>query len=182
MSENHAFVLRMLGRPADANARCLRTLAFAPDFGPCIGDIALIELELGDFVAAQQSLERLAALSNPSAAGQGRELVEALTGRGDARSLAARYAALPYNSRFDPDSGNALEGYDMPLVLMLLGEPALALDYIEKLGQSPGGTADWAVMMPAMDPIRCDPRFIAVVSNLKTTDPHFERVCSGKRS
>ena len=111
---------------------------------------------------------------------QGGELVAALTGNSDAAALAARYAALSYNSRFDPRSGNAIEGYDLPSVLMLLGEPALALDFVEKLAASPGGTADWTVMMPAMDPIRCEPRFVAVVSKLKTADPHFERVCAGK--
>ncbi len=83
-------------------------------------------------------------------------------------------------SKFDPASGNSLEGYDMPLVLVLLGENALALDYVERLAGELGGTADWAVMLPALDPIRCEPRFIAVVERLKTTDPHAEKVCAGK--
>lgn len=85
--------------------------------------------------------------------------------------------ALSHNSKFDPASGNALEGYDMPSVLMLLGERELALAYIEHLAGNLGGTVDWAVMLPAMDPIRCEPRFVAVVERMKTTDPHFAKAC-----
>ncbi len=181
VSENHAIALRMLGRDADAKARCQRTLAFAPDYGPCLGDVAIAELQLGELAAARSTLQRLAAVDNPSASAQGRELVDALEGKGDRHALAVRYAALPYNSRLDPTSGNAIEGYDMPSVLMLLGEPGLALDYVEKLAAELGGTADWTVMYPQMDPIRCEPRFIAVVKKLKTTDPHFAKVCQGKQ-
>ena len=28
--------------------------------------------------------------------------------------------------------------------------------------------------------IRCDPRFVAVVKKLKTTDPYYAKVCAGK--
>ena len=180
VSENHAFILRTLGRDADAKARCLRTLAFAPTYGPCLEDVALAELSLGNLDAAREILERQAAVDNPSAAGQGRELVAALKG-GDRRTLAMRYAALPYNSKFNPASGNSIEGYDMPSVLLLLGENALALDYLERLATELGGTADWTIMLPALDPIRCEARFIAVVQKLQTTDPHFAKVCVGKQ-
>ncbi len=180
VSENHAFILRTLGRDADARDRCLRTLAFAPSYGGCMEDIALVELRLGNLENAREMLERLAAVDNPGAAGQGRELMAAIEG-GEGESLARRYAALPFNSKFDPDSGNAMEGYNMPAVLMLLGANDRALEYVELLTRDPGGTADWAVMLPALDPIRCEPRFIAVVKKLKTTDPHFARVCQDKR-
>ncbi len=179
VSQNHAFVLRTLDRDADAKARCRRTLAFAPRYGPCLEDIALAELRLGHLEAARELLERQAAVDNPSAANQGRELIAALQG-GDRRALAMRYAALPYNSKFDPASGNSLEGYDLPSVLVLLGENALALDYLEHLAGELGGTADWAVMLPALDPIRCEPRFVAAVKKLKTTDPRHAAVCEGK--
>ena len=141
----------------------------------------MTELQLGNLAAARAALERVAAIDNPSASAQGSELVAALEGRDDRRALATRYAALPYNSRFDPGSGNVIEGYDMPYVLMLLDEPGLALDYLEKLAAEVGGTADWTVMFPQMDPIRCDPRFVAVVAKLKTTDPRYAKVCQGKR-
>jgi hypothetical protein len=90
--------------------------------------------------------------------------------------LAARYAALAVNSKLDPASGNALEDYDLVAVIVMLGEPELALSYLETMD----GFADWAIMLPAMDPIRCEPRFIAVVKKMKTTDPYYAKVCGGK--
>ena len=180
VSHNHAFVLSTLGRDVDAKARCLRTLAFAPTYGPCLEVKALAELALGNLDAARETLERRAAIDNPSAAGQGRELIAALKG-GDRRALAMRYAALPYNSKLDPASGNSLDGHNMPSVLVLLGEHALALDYVERLAGQPGTGTDWGIMLPALDPIRCEPRFKAVVARLKTTDPHAAKVCAGKQ-
>jgi hypothetical protein len=31
-----------------------------------------------------------------------------------------------------------------------------------------------------MDPIRCDPRFAAVIERLRTTDPHAPTICGKK--
>jgi len=56
----------------------------------------------------------------------------------------------------------------------------LALDYLERIAAEGGGYADWAIMLPAMDPIRCEPRFIAVVRKMKTRDPYYAKVCAGK--
>ena len=96
-------------------------------------------------------------------------------------ALAQRYAALPINSKLDLASKNLFEGFDMPAVLMLLGERELALANLERLVGNLGGTAEWAVVLPALDPIRCEERFVAVVKKLKTTDPHFAKVCGEKK-
>ncbi|HEV2606857.1 MAG TPA: hypothetical protein VGT79_02635, partial [Xanthomonadaceae bacterium] len=175
-----AFALRTLGRDAEARTVCMRELQFAPTYFGCMDDIAMADLQLRDFDAARSMLERLAATYNPSAAAQGRELIAALTGHGDRHALALRYAALPFNSFLDQASGNVLQGYDIVAVLMLLGEHELALDYLERIAGEVGGLADWSVMLPAMDPIRCEPRFVAVVKKLKTTDPYAAKVCAGK--
>jgi len=180
VAENHAFVLRTLGRDAEANSRCLRALEIDPGYPGCLEDVAIIALQSGDLDEARSMLERLAVAQKPAAAAQARELTEALAGRGDKRALARRYAALPFDSKFDATSSNALEGYDMPTVLMLLGESELALGYVERLAQNTGATGEWGVMLPAMDPIRCDPRFLAVVEKLKTKDPHAAKVCGKK--
>ena len=181
VAQNHAFVLRALGRDADAKARCLQVLAFDPNYGGCLEDVLMAELAMGDFAAARTTFARLAAAEKPSARAQGSELIDLLNGHGDKHALALRYAALPFNSKFDAASENVLEGYDIPSVLMLLGEPELTLAYIEKLTVTLGGTADWSVMLPAMDPIRCELRFIAVMKKMKTHDPHFAKVCGEKK-
>lgn len=180
VGENHAYVLRTLGRYAEAKALCMRILAFAPTYAACADDIAMVDLQTHDYTGARAMLERLAAVWNPGAAAQGRELTDALAGRGDRHALALRYAALPANSQLDPASGNALQDYDLVAVIVLLGEPERALSHLERNAGTTGGFADWATMLPAMDPIRCEPRFIAVVKKMRTTDPYYAQVCEGK--
>ncbi len=177
VAQNHAYALRALGRDDDARARCMTALQLDPSFGACWEDVGLAALQVGDFEAARSALQKQAALDNPSGADQARELVEALAGSGDRRALALRMAAHAWNSKFEPGSGNALEGANIPAVLMLLGEHELALEYVERLAGEPGGIADWAIMLPALDPIRCLQRFKAVVAQLKTSDPHAARGC-----
>jgi hypothetical protein len=133
-----------------------------------------------DWSVAQTMLQRFVAASNPSAGDQPREVVEALKGDTDKHVLARKLAALPFNSTVDPASGNAFEDQIVALVLVLLDEHALALDYIERDAGNLGNTIDWAVMLPQMDPIRCEPRFVAVVKKLKTTDPRHATECRGE--
>ncbi len=125
-------------------------------------------------------LERAAAAQNPSASTQGQEIVDALAGRADRHALAQRLAALRYNSNLDPASGNILTGYQIAAVLMILGERELTLSYLEVLAGELGGVAEWAMILPVMDPIRCDPRFVAIIQRLKTTDPYAAKVCAEK--
>ena len=35
-----------------------------------------------------------------------------------------------------------------------------------------------AVMRPSMGPIRCEPRFVAIIRKLATTGPRFDAVCA----
>ncbi len=180
VAENHAWILLALGHNADARTACLRVLQFAPTYQGCLAEVAMADLLSGDFDEAQAMLDRLAAAYNPGASGQGREIVSALSGHGDRHALAERMSTLPLRSRLDPSSGNALQDYQIVTVLMLLGEGKLALDYVDRLSRELGNEMDWAIMSPALDPIRCEPRFIAVVERLKTTDPHAAKVCAGK--
>jgi len=87
---------------------------------------------------------------------------------------------LRYNSNLDPASGNILNGYQIAAVLMILGEREITLSYLEVLAGELGGEAEWAMILPVMDPIRCDPRFVAIVQRLKTTDPYAAKVCAEK--
>ncbi len=181
IGENHAWILLALGRTADARTECLRVLEFAPTYQGCLGAVATADLLFGDFGEAREMLDRLAAVLNPSASGQGRELIAALSGQGDRHALAVRMSALPLRSRLDASSGNALEDYHVATVLMLLGEGQLTLDYVDRLSREVGNEMDWAIMSPALDPIRCEPRFRAIVERLKTSDPYEKTVCAGKR-
>lgn len=180
VAENHAWILMTLGRYADAKARCEKALELDPAYTACLEDVGMSELFLGNFDAAAVAFEREAASLNPSANAQGRELAEALSGRADKRALARRYLAFEPDSALKPGTGNTLTSYDIPIVIMLLGEHGMALDYLERLAPRDGGLSEWAIAVPIMDPIRCDPRFVAMVESLKTKDARAEKVC-GKR-
>jgi tetratricopeptide (TPR) repeat protein len=180
IADNHAFTLLTLGRNADARARCEQALEFAPSHPACLQYVGMADLLMGDIDAARPMLERYAAAQNPSASGEVQELVDALAGRADRHALALTLSKLPFNSQVDADSGNALEDPMVAAALMMLEEHALALDYMERIAGNLGNTMDWAIMLPAMDPVRCEPRFRALVKQLKTTDPHFAKVCAGK--
>jgi TolB-like protein/Tfp pilus assembly protein PilF len=180
VAENQSIVLRALGRNAEAKSRCQQALAFAPDYSACLGDIAMAELSMGQFAEARATLKKQAEIENPGASTQGDELFNALRSKSSKRDFAQRLAALGFNSKFDPASENLFEDYDMPSVLILLGEKEITLDYLERFSEIKGNYVDWAIMMPAMDPIRCEPRFVALVKKLKTHDPHFAKVCGGK--
>jgi len=180
VAENHSWILMTLGRYADAKARCEKALEVDPAYTACMEDIGMAELLLGNFDAAGGMFEREAALLNPSASTQGRELAAALSGRADRHALASRYATFDIDSALKQGTGNTLTSYDIAVVIMLLGEHGLTLDYLERLAGEDHGLADWAAQIPIMDPIRCDPRFLAVVENLKMTDAHAAKVCGAR--
>ena len=180
VAENHAYVLSTLGRISDANARCSKALGFAPDYRPCLSDTAFNDLLQGDLAGARTLLDRLATLAKPGSGSLDSALLEALAGNADRHAVAVRFAALPPDSNLNPASVTRLEDYQIPGALILLGEKALALAYVETLESTPGANASWAVMNPAVDAIRCEPRFKAVMQRLKATDPHAAKVCAEK--
>ncbi len=180
IGENHAWALLALDRNAEARARCLRVLEFAPNYSGCLEDAGVAALLSGDFAAAQPLLVRLATSINPSASGQSKALIDALTGRGNRHALALRLAALPHYSKTDPSSGNAFSAYTLPSVLMLLGEGDLALDFMERIVDDFGADVNWAVLPAAMDPIRCQPRFRALIKRIGAIDSRAAKVCVGK--
>ncbi len=181
VAENQSIVLRALGRNAEAKTRCQQALFFAPDYSACLGDIAMAELSMGQFAEARATLKKQAEIENPGASTQGDELFNALRSKSSKRDFAQKLTTLGFNSKFNPASKNLFEDYDIPSVLILLGEEEITLDYLERFSEIKGNYVDWAIMMPAMDPIRCEPRFVALVKKLKTKDPYFHKVCGGKK-
>ena len=178
VADNRAYVLLTLGRNAEARVACERVLSFAPDYLGCQRRIAQAEFLRGDAEAARPFLLRNAELSNPGAVPLVNAVVDALQGRGDRQALARRLAAFPGRSALDPTSGNIFSADEMPALLVMLGAPDLALDYLERRVDDPGQSpVEWPMMLPALDPIRCTPRFKALVQRLKTNDPRAATVC-----
>jgi len=180
VGQNLAVVLQSLGRYDESIAACERVLAFAPDYSGCHAQIGIGHLMRGAPEQARPYLTRYAELDNPSAVPQVGRLIDALTGKGDARAVAQQIAVTGSRSYLEQGSGTNFSLADAPLVLVMLGEPGLALDYLERTAAEEGGVPEWAMMMPAADPIRCDARFVALIAKLKTKDPRHAQVCGGK--
>jgi hypothetical protein len=158
------------------------TLDYAPDAILCTSVIGLSYLILGDREHARPFYDRWAASVGAGTDRQVADLFDALEGRADREAFARRLLALPRRSARDPTSGNLFGDLDIPVLLMLLDGPGLALDYLERESQSPKEVIDlsWAMLMPGFDPIRCDPRFVAAVERVQVVDRRAAKLCAGK--
>ncbi len=181
VAENHAYVLTALGRYEDARKVCEPIIAVEPDYFNCQLRAGMAELLGGRPGKARPFLIRAAEINNLSALPLVNEILDAVEGRGDRRTVARRLAAFPLRSDVTPGSGNIFSDGEIPGLLMLLGEPGLALGYVERHASGPFGSLDWAMVDLSMDPIRCDPRFQEVVRNLEITDLRAAKLC-GKQA
>jgi adenylate cyclase len=181
VADNRAMVLLTLGRLDEARSTCERTLEFAPDFVGCKVRIALAELMRGDPEAARPFLKSSLPPGSPRTLAQIDEVMDAVAGWGDRRAVALRLAGHSARSSLDPDSGSAFGTVETPVLLILLDAPDLALDYLERSVDHPENNIalpEWPMMLPTLDPIRCTPRFKALVERLKTRDPRAATVCA----
>ncbi|HQR24693.1 MAG TPA: hypothetical protein PL152_04945 [Steroidobacteraceae bacterium] len=178
VADNHAVVLIALGRYEDAKSSCQRIQTFAPDFIPCLIEIGISDIMLGKIEDARHSLVRAAELRNPSAVPVTNQLIDALSGRGDKHALAVRLASFSPRSFLEQGSGNAFDLQDVPILLIVLGEPQVALDYIQRHAGEPYGTLDYGMVRAALDPIRCDPRFQAAAKKLAINDVRAAKLCA----
>jgi len=155
-------------------------LAFAPDYDGCLDILAFIALLRGELDVAEPLLQRYAAAMDLGKEPLVKELLEAFAGRGDRDVLARRLAASGWQASFERDSGVLLYAAETPALLVALDRGELALDFLERLDGETGDEFAWAMVLPAIDPIRCDPRFVALVERRKIRDPHWQRVCAEK--
>jgi tetratricopeptide (TPR) repeat protein len=181
VADNHAWVLTALGRYDDAKVVCQRILEFAADFAPCHIDVGISDLMLGRPEEARHSFVRAAELVNPSAIPLANQLVDALSGRGDKHALALRLANFSPRSSLEQGSGNVFDQQDLLPLIVALGEPEVALDYIERHVDEPYGILDWGMVRAALDPIRCEPRFEAAAKKLAIKDVRAAVICAAHR-
>ena len=180
VASNLASMLSIAGRDEEAIAACTPTLEYAPDAILCTAVIGLSHLLLGDPERARPFYDRWAAAWGGGTDQQVAELFAVLDGRGDRKAFARGLLAFPERSWKDPGSGNLFGDLDVPVLLMLLGEPGLALDYVDRASRGNQIDLAWGVMMPSLDPIRCEPRFVAAVARMHLVDARAVTLCTGQ--
>jgi len=180
VASNLASMLSIAGRDKEAIAACLPTLEYAPDAILCSSVIGLSYLILGDRERARPFFDRWAASVGGGTERQVAELFEVLLGQGDRKAFVRRLLAFPARSWRDPQSGNLFSDLDVPVLLMLLGEQDHALDYVDRSSHGTGLDLAWGVLMPSLDPIRCEPRFVAAVERIRIVDHRAARLCASK--
>ncbi len=179
VASNLASMLSIAGRDKEAIAACTPTLEYAPDAILCTSVIGLSHLILGDRERARPFYDRWAAAWGGGTERQVAELFDALEGRADRKAFARNLMAFPERSWRDPKSGNLFSDLDVPVLLVMLGEPGQALDYVDRASHSTPIDLAWGVLMPSLDPIRCEPRFIAAVARIHIVDRRAARLCAG---
>jgi len=181
IANNHAMALIAAGRFDDADATCRAFLRVQPENEICLEPMAFAAALRGNWEDARALFDRYAAAINPSARGEVHDLIDALQGRGDRHAMALRLAAFDAQSGFRVGSGNVVQPYLVVSLLDALGEPRLALDYLRSFAKADkAGQAEWAIMLLQPAPLHCDPDFIALVSDIKATDPHRDASCAKK--
>lgn len=180
VANNHAAMLLIAGRDAEAIEACTPALEYAPDSDLCSWMIGLSRLIQGDRDRARPFFDRSAAMWGGGTDQQVAALFDALGGLGDRKAFARRLVAFPERSWKDPGSGNLIGDFEAPVLLMLLGEPGLALDYVDRASRGNWIDLSWGVLLPSLDPIRCEPRFVAAVDRIKVADYRATKLCAGK--
>jgi len=173
-------MLTIAGRDAEAIAACTPALEYAPDSDLCSRVIGLSHLILGDLNRARPYFDRTATVRGGGTDQQVAGLFDALDGRSDRKAFARRLVAFPARSWRDPGSGNLFSDSEVPMLLILLGEPGLALDYVDRASRSSQIDLAWGVLMPSLDPIRLEARFVAAVDRIKVVDYRAATLCAGK--
>jgi tetratricopeptide (TPR) repeat protein len=175
VASNYSSMLLVAGRNADAIAACEPTLEYAPESTLCVSNIGPAYLLDGKRDLARPYYDQWAKNWGTGTDRQVAALFDALEGRGNRQEFVRRLAATPDRSWNDPESGNLFSDWDIPTLLVLMDEKELALQYIQVTGGSLN--LAWSMLLPAMDPIRCDARFRSKVAATKIKDLRAEELC-----
>ncbi|HEX3895803.1 MAG TPA: tetratricopeptide repeat protein [Rudaea sp.] len=181
IANNHGMELIALGRYQEAIALCAPLLKSTPDDAICLESTAFATMMAGDYVDARAAYEHYARVINPSALGTIRDVFDALEGHGDRHAIAVRVAAFMPQSSYDPKSGNVFGVYVIPPLLVLLGEPKLVFVNMKPFAATDlSGQSEWALLQVSLGSLHCDPQFVALVKEVKTIDPYYDKLCLKK--
>ena len=178
VANNYAQMLMIVGRNKDAISTCLPSLQYAPQSELCSSVLAMAYLLDGN---RKKSREFFNIWANQSpikgAKKQVTELFMALQDGNNRHSFALQLSQADSKSAYDIDSGNMIDYFQIPTLLILLDEKQLALQYISLASTQRMGALSWGMLPPVMDPIRCEPRFQKIIRDKNFIDLRAEKLC-----
>jgi TolB-like protein/tetratricopeptide (TPR) repeat protein len=178
VANNYAQMLLIVGRNKDAIAACLPSLQYNSQSELCTQILSMAYLLDGNREKSAE-LFNLWAKQSPikGAKKQVAELFAALHGSNNRHSFAVQLSQFDSKSAYDIDSGNILDYFQIPPLLILLGEKELAIEYIVSRNLDTTPALSWGMLQPVMDPIRCDPRFLKAIKDRNYSDLRAEKLC-----
>ncbi|MEJ2204119.1 MAG: hypothetical protein P8170_08410 [Gemmatimonadota bacterium] len=179
VADNYATMLLVADRYEAAIEVCREPLEADTETWLCRNVDVMARLHEFGPEGARSSMMRWATRAGPGPERQAEEVLAALEGLGDAYAVARRIVGLPVRASTDPEAGVLFQLIEAPSLLVLLGQPELAYEYMERSAAQRYGFPDWGLVMPGVDPLRCEPRFRTLVERLGMVDPRFEQVCGG---
>ncbi len=178
--DNMAGNLLFQGHTNAARAVCDRGLKIDPEFADLYLFKALAYLMDGKPRAARPFYLRAARMVASPNIPELNRAFDALEGHGDRKAVIDQLASMHQR---DPAAtrGTGMFGtLYTPSLLMMLGAPQQAMDYIDYEIKHPGSgntVPNFALLLPIYGKTRCTPRFRAMVKSLGMTDPHAAAVC-----
>jgi tetratricopeptide (TPR) repeat protein len=179
VSASHAYALLAAGRDSESLAVCDRVLAQAPDWLGCLLTRFDVAVTRGDLGAARAALHLAARGRGEAGTRFADELLEVLERRADHGRVAERLLSLP-DGIMHTTSPSPLGGFDAVVWFQAAGRNDLALARLERMAEDLPVLARMALNDQHLDPLRCEPRFQALVNRLGGHDRRAERRCGIK--
>ncbi len=179
VAANHAIMLMAAARNAEAISILDDCLAADPASPLCLRTKAMARIIEDGPDGARPVLAAWGNAIGREPNEDEEQILDAIGGRGDRRAAALRIASDSMRLVPDPTTGTLFTIFEVPTLLILLAEPGLALDYLERLAVAEPTEESWSMVFPALDPIRCDPRFQAVAARVHYVDARAPKVCAG---
>ena len=149
------WVLLWADRTEEAKQAYLDALRLDPGFPYAVGNLAMTHLRLGEFEQARVRYREIAELLDADPA-DNLLLVDAMENPAFHDEAIRMLGEVPVPS----------QPFDVPVMFMMLGEPELALECLERNFEAGGPYAPHINRIDLFDPLRDDPRFQALLAKM----------------
>lgn len=161
----------------EARTACQTVLDSALDYEPCRGNLLMIALAANDLPAVRELLVTSPNAQRGDSIKLALAIADALEGKGDHKAVVRKLMAMPYHAVFDPEHPGILDDVVLPVLLLALDEPGLALERLALNANNEPRDVLQIIWDPQLDPIRCKQDFRRIAASLKVIDRRAELIC-----